>query len=418
MKRTVLVLLLASAAMAQTSGEAWRGVTPRETAVRSKPQTPTYSDVNCSGFLSEDPVAKQAEIIGDWDTPHQTRLVNGDYVYLTGSNFKVGDAYSIVRQVHDPNRYETFKGQHASLHRTGKMYEDIGRVRVLQVEGHTAITEVEFSCETALPGDTAVAYVERPIVKFRSTSTFERFAPANGKLTASVVMAKDFDNQVAEGNKVYLNVGSEQGVKPGDYFRVVRTYEKARQVEVDGISYHGTADVENHIDPGRVSSVHISELPRLSIGEMVVLSVTKRTATAMITTSLQDIHLGDVIELEERADESAASGTAALLPASTTTSAAKTGGPTVTCISSPASVRQGESAVITCEGASPEGRPLAFTFASDRGHLWPRDNRATLDTYGVSDGPVAVTVKVIDDRAQTGTTTATVNVEQEATATK
>ena len=414
MKRTVLVLLLASAAMAQTSGEAWRGVTPRETAVRSKPQTPTYSDVNCSGFLSEDPVAKQAEVIGDWDTPHQTRLVDGDYVYLTGSNFKVGDAYSIVRQVHDPNRYETFKGQHAALRRTGKMYEDIGRVRVLQVEGHTAITQVEFSCETALPGDTAILYVERPIVKFRSTSTFERFAPANGKLTASIVMAKDFDNQVTEGNKVYLNVGSEQGVKPGDYFRVVRTYEKARQVEVDGISYHGTPDVENAIDPGHVSSTHISELPRLSIGEMVVLSVTKRTATAMITTSLQDIHLGDVIELEDRADESSPSGTAAVVPASMTT-AAKNGGPTVTCSSSPASVHSGEGAVITCEGASPQGRPLAFTFASDRGHLWPRDNTATLDTHGVSGGPVVVTVKVIDDRAQASTTTATVNVEQEAT---
>jgi len=205
-------------------------------------------------------------------------------------------------------------------------------------------------------------------------------------------------------------VGTEQRVQPGDYFRVVRTYEKARQVEVDGISYHGTADVENGIDPGHVSSTHIGELPRISIGELVVLSVTKHTATAMITTSLQDIHLGDVIEIEDRAEEGAGNGSAALVPASMTT--AKTGSPTVTCTSSPASVRPGEGAMITCEGASPEGRPLAFTFASDRGHLWPRDNTAALDTQGVNAGPVTVTVKVIDDHAQAGTTTATVNVEQ------
>jgi len=420
MKRTVLLLLLASAAMAQTSSEAWHSVTPRETSVYARPQTPTYSDVNCSGFLSEDPIAKQAEIIGAWDTPHQTRLVSGDYVYLTGNDFKVGDAYSIVRVVHDPNLYEMFRGQHAMLQRTGKMYADIGRVRVLQVEGHTAITNVEFSCDTALPGDTVIPYVERPMVKFRSASVFNRFAPPNGKLTASIVMAKDFDNQVVQGDKIYLNAGSEQGVKPGDYFRVVRTYEKARKVEVDGVSYHGTADVENGIDPGSVASAHIKEFPRTSIGEMVVLSVTKRTATAMITTVLEDVHLGDVIELEDRADDAAPAASASAVPVSMNsgivTAKNGKGGPTVTCSSTPANVHPGEGAVIRCEGASPDGRPLAFTFATDRGQLWPRDNTAALDTYGLSAGPVTVTVKVLDDRAQTGTTTATVYVEPEGAA--
>jgi hypothetical protein len=417
MKRTVLLLLLASAAMAQTSGGALHSV--RETVVRSRPQTPTYSDVNCSGFLSDDPVAKRAEVVGDWNTPQQTRLVSGDYVYLTGDNFNVGDAYSIIRQVHDPNRYEMFTGQHAALRRTGKMYEDIGRVRVLHVQGHTAITTVEFSCETALPGDTAVPYVERPVVTFHPPSTFEPFAPPNGKLTASIVMAKDFDNQVAEGNKVYLNAGAEQGVKPGDYFRVVRTYEKARNIQVDGIAYHGTVDVENGIDPSHVASAHIKELPRISIGELVVLAVTKRTATAMITTSLQDIHLGDVIELEDRVDEGAAtSGSAEMTPVSMgSAGTAKNlkGGPTVSCSSAPASVPAGEASTIRCEAASPDGRPLAFSFTTDRGQVWPRDNVATLDTHGVSAGPVTVTVKVIDDRAQTGTSTATVYVEPQPT---
>src|SRR5207237_768109 len=124
--------------------------TPKDTAVKARPQTPTYADLNCSGFLSDNPVSREAEVIGNWETPHQTRLVSGNYVYLTG-NFKVGDAFSIIRLVHDPNRYEMFKGQHAMLGRTGKMYADIGRVRVLQVDGHTAISEVEFSCDTALP---------------------------------------------------------------------------------------------------------------------------------------------------------------------------------------------------------------------------------------------------------------------------
>ena len=37
-------------------------------------------------------------------------------------------------------------------------------------------------------------------------------------------MGKDFDSVVGTGQKVYLNVGSNQGVKVGDYFRATRNY--------------------------------------------------------------------------------------------------------------------------------------------------------------------------------------------------
>ncbi len=37
-------------------------------------------------------------------------------------------------------------------------------------------------------------------------------------------MGKDFDSVLGTGQKVYFNVGSNQGVKVGDYFRAVRSY--------------------------------------------------------------------------------------------------------------------------------------------------------------------------------------------------
>ena len=36
---------------------------------------------------------------------------------------------------------------------------------------------------------------------------------------------------------MYLNVGANQGVKPGDYFRAVRTYEADLHDPVDSLSF-------------------------------------------------------------------------------------------------------------------------------------------------------------------------------------
>ena len=50
-------------------------------------------------------------------------------------------------------------------------------------------------------------------------------------------MGKDFDSQLATGQKLYLNVGSNQGVKVGDYFRAVRNYSVDLHDPVDSLSF-------------------------------------------------------------------------------------------------------------------------------------------------------------------------------------
>ena len=41
------------------------------------------------------------------------------------------------------------------------------------------------------------------------------------------------------------------------------------------------------------------DLPRRSVGEIVILSVTNTTATGMIVFSLEDVHAGDGVELDQ-----------------------------------------------------------------------------------------------------------------------
>ena len=61
--------------------------------------------------------------------------------------------------------------------------------------------------------------------------------PNNGNASGRIVLAKDFDLLLGNGSKIYMNVGGNQGVKVGDYFRAVRTYEADLRDPVDSLSF-------------------------------------------------------------------------------------------------------------------------------------------------------------------------------------
>ena len=45
--------------------------------------------------------------------------------------------------------------------------------------------------------------------------------------------------------------------------------------------------------------IHVRDLPRRAVGEMVIIGVTPTTATGMVVFALEDIHAGDGVELDE-----------------------------------------------------------------------------------------------------------------------
>lgn len=46
--------------------------------------------------------------------------------------------------------------------------------------------------------------------------------------------------------------------------------------------------------------IHVADLPRRSVGEIVILTTTPTTATGMVVFALEDIHLGDSVELDQQ----------------------------------------------------------------------------------------------------------------------
>lgn len=311
----LLVLLAAVAAYAQSDSTAAidgpAGTAPTSVSFPfERVQTPTHADLYCAGFINPQALPNVNFIAGGLQTPNTTRYTIGQLVYLEGSGYQVGQQYTVLRETINPSKHEIFTGQSRILKGLGQAYADQGVVRIVDTRQKMAVGQVEYSCDGILPGDILVAYADRPAVSFHPPVRFDRFAPAGSKTSGRIVMARDFDGLVATGSKVYLNVGSNQGVKPGDYFRAVRLYTADKNDEADALSFSASQIDDTQKSPATVDPtflqhskgrvIHTASLPRRSIGEIVVLSSTPTTATGMIVFALEEVHVGDGVELDEQ----------------------------------------------------------------------------------------------------------------------
>jgi len=316
----LLVLLAASAAWAQSAADP----TPADSSVPDgtiltsanfpiqRVEMPTYADIYCAGFINRQSLPDANFIAGGLDTPSTTKFVKGDIVYLQGRGYSAGAEYEIIRALKDINEYEMFPGQFKLLKATGQPYEEVGRVRIIDTRSKkTAVAQIEYSCDPINPGDTAIPFAEKAMVQFHPPLRFDRFLPTGSKVSGRIVMGKDFDSELGTGQKVYFNVGSNQGVKVGDYFRAVRNYEADLRDPVDSLSFKAAVSEDTQkkqpsFDPamftkGNGPVIHVRDLPRRAVGEVVVIGVTPTTATGMIVFAMEDVHAGDGIELDEQA---------------------------------------------------------------------------------------------------------------------
>jgi len=318
MKKTGLLLLLMVATTMAVGQMSTTASTPDASGIVSTSvnvpfvrfQTPTAADIYCAGFLTKDRVPDANYVNGGMQTPTSTKFEIGELVYLAGSGYQAGQLYSIVRELRDVNEYEIYPGQKKVLAAAGRPYGEIGRVRVVDTRSHSAIAQVEFSCDPINPGDVAVPFVEKPPVSFHVPGHFDRFAPANGKLSGRVVLGKDFDGVLGTGMKLYMNMGSNQGVKVGDYFRVVRSYEATLKDPVDSLSFKAQTSEDTQMRPPTFEAngftktkgpnIHVRDLPRRGVGEVVVLNVTPTASSAMVVFALEDVYAGDTVELDEQ----------------------------------------------------------------------------------------------------------------------
>ncbi len=315
MKKAVLLLsLLTPAAVLAQQGTG--DATPAGTVPTTvnfpieRVQTPTTADLYCAGFVSKPLSSKDKYVAGGMESPHTTRFANNEAIYLNGKGYEAGQEYTVVRELTDPNRYELFKGQWAALKAAGQPYDEIARVKIIDTRNKMAIAQVEFGCDAVLPGDLVVPFVEKPAIAFHLPMRFDRFAPANGQVSGRIILAKDFDSELGTGGKVYLNIGANQGLKVGDFLRAERNPTTVVHDAVDSLSFKSSANEPTQtkqvdIDPKFLTrtggpAVHTADMPRRAVAELVVLGTTPSTATGMIVFSMEPVHVGDAVELDQQ----------------------------------------------------------------------------------------------------------------------
>jgi hypothetical protein len=157
---------------------------------------------------------------------------------------------------------------------------------------------------------------------FKDRPALDRFADASGKASGRLFMARDNIEVIARDQVVYVDLGAEDNVKVGDYLTVFRhlgkgnLFQPADGETIPASSYGYESDeykggTFSNAAPRRAgdnaggSSVSQKDAKsgrpsglRKVVGELVVINVKERTATAVVVRTGQEIHTGDWVEIQ------------------------------------------------------------------------------------------------------------------------
>lgn len=283
---SLVVMLSAAAGWAQEASQA-----PRV------PTGPDYSMVNCSGFVTDQKLPEEFRLISGEQSNYKITFAFGDYVFINRGQDKgvrVGDRFTVVRPDDYAGDVPWFKWQEKLMKVMGTSYIDAGQVRVVNVQPKVSIAQVIFSCDYMQRGDIVLPYQERPTPPFKDAAAFDHFAPVSGKPVAMVVSGKQNSDVYGKNSTVYVNLGTNQGVKIGDYFRIFR-YQGSRAETVPQTKDYQFKMYGFGSAPQRYEW---NDLPREVLGEGLVLNVSRNSSTMMITLSSSQIYAGDYIEIE------------------------------------------------------------------------------------------------------------------------
>ncbi|MFI5175613.1 MAG: hypothetical protein ACHQKY_12190 [Terriglobia bacterium] len=241
---------------------------------KSPPTAASYSDTYCSGFIAEGEISRTGVVMGAEEGRKKNELVTGDLVYLGDgamSNLQKGQEVFIIRPLR-------------KIKNLGTLYSDIAHVRIVDIHGETPVGEIVFSCQSLVVGDWVIAPQSRLSPPARPTGPVDRFSPTAGKAEGQIIDSKWHVVQLGQSAIIYLNVGTNHGVQAGS---VLRIYRPASEGALSVYSREFYTKASN-----------TARFPRQFLGECVVLQSEESSSTAIITTSREEIALGDRVDLQ------------------------------------------------------------------------------------------------------------------------
>lgn len=320
-----LLLTFAVATNAQTPTPTPQVILPstsREQRVTNK------SKLYCAGYIRLQRLPQMPEIVGAVDEQEQRTYADGDVVYINAGSqqgIREGQNFQIIRPRGD------VKGVHKEkIGFLGTYVQEVGQLHVFKVRENTSAAQITFACDAALLGDLLAPVPDRESPVARAEENLDIFAEPSGKQTGRLMMAKDNREMVTRNDIVYIDLGSEDQIKRGDYLTIYRPLGTGNITRVDneelarnratgfqsdrfrggGIGNQASrakdetafVNAEGRYRYRPITSREVKRhrplMPRKIVGELVVIDVQTRTATAIITRVAAEVHTGDWVEIQ------------------------------------------------------------------------------------------------------------------------
>ena len=277
------------------------------------------NNLYCAGYVETGTVDYKNEIVGAEKEQEKNIYAQNDFVYISmGANrgVKVGDMMAVIRP---RGKVETRWSKKKNL---GFYVQEIGAVEIVNVKSETSVGRVVSSCDNLVIGDLVQPVPTRTSPVFEQRPALNRFSDSTGKTNGKIFMARDNQELLGREQIVYIDLGTEDNVKAGDYLTIYRKLGSgnilddlpaesvsARQEGFQSFEYRGgkfsnqAGRKSGEKADGRVITTKRAKRNRQEnlrnvLGELVILNVKEKTATAVIVRTTQEIQTGDSVELQ------------------------------------------------------------------------------------------------------------------------
>ncbi len=221
-------------------------------------------DVYCAGWIGSEKEPVTGRIVSAEYEDSRDMLALGDVVYSdvgAREGLMAGQVFWVIRPAHQVYKAGSISDV------VGRFYTTPGRVKVVCVQETTAILEFTESCEPAYIGDLLIPFEPIPIPLVRASAPLTQCDRPSGKVAGQIIAVKDRATPVGTDSVVFLDLGEEEGLYPGDFLTIYRKRN----------------------DGGTI---------RTLLGEAAVLWTKGHTCVAKVTSMVDSMRVGDFVELK------------------------------------------------------------------------------------------------------------------------
>ncbi len=237
--------------------EKGRVVEPVQEAPPPRPAGIPVTPLCASGILSEEELKKSGGVVGSYE--ERTLLAQNDLVYVQlreGERASAGDRYAVFRAGSTVYHPKTGKA-------LGKIYRILAEADIVDPgKGGVALARIQSSQDVVRVGDGVKKWEPSDGTVVPRTSTRQ--------LEGYVVGRLQEQEQIAQNDVVFIDLGAKDGIEPGDELSVL---EPGRMVK----TFTGEGEVQ---------------LPDKDVGTLVVMRVGRTASTALVVASTQVLSVG------------------------------------------------------------------------------------------------------------------------------